>query len=313
VIAVDRAGRVTMVNDEARKLLDLGLVPIGERLEDLLPPGRLRGLLSGEIAGKDAVVLTDEHCLTVNRMPVLLAGHPHGAVVTLRDRTEMAGLLRELDGVHRLTDSLRAQRHEFTNSLHTVIGLLELGRGEEALGYLGELRGSTAELNEYLSSRILPTQLVGLLIGKAAEAHERGIRLEFGEDTWLGEMPDRVQALTTIVGNLIDNALDAVGGTNPDGWVRVELVDDEDEVTIAIADNGPGIPADAQDLIFLDGYTTKPSDGSLHRGLGLALVHRLVQRLGGTITVSPGPGAQFRVTLPKARARVTQAAQELTG
>ncbi len=299
VIAFDLAGRVTMVNDEAQKLLRLGGAPIGDRLADLVPAGRLRDLLSGQIAGKDVVVLTEEHCLTVNRMPVVLANRPHGSVVTLRDRTEMAGLLRELDGVRSLTDSLRAQRHEFTNELHTVIGLLELGRPDEALGYLTELRGSSAELSDNLSSRILCTQIVGLLIGKAAVAHERGVVLEFSEDTWLGEIPEKAQALTTIIGNLVDNALDAVSGGAAGGRVVVALIEEDDAITLEVTDDGPGIPEGTAELIFTDGFTTKPSDGSLHRGLGLALVHRLVQRLGGEIRVSGGPGARFRVRLPQ--------------
>ncbi len=303
VIAFDPAGRVTAVNDEARRLLDLGHAPIGGRLEDVVPAGRLRDLLSGEIPGKDAVVLTDDRCLTVNRMPVLLARQPHGAVVTLRDRTEMAGLLRELDGVRSLTDALRAQRHEFSNWLHTVIGLLELGRPDEALRYLTELRGSSSELAEDLSAQIACAQIVGLLLGKAAEAHERGIVLEISPETWLGEPPEKVQALTTIVGNLIDNAMDAVGGADRSGRITVELIDNEDAIDVSVVDNGPGIPAGAAELIFTDGFTTKPSNGSLHRGLGLALVHRLVQRLGGEITVSQGPGRTSGSGCPRRPAR----------
>jgi two-component system CitB family sensor kinase len=310
MIAFDRAGRVTMVNDEARRLLNLPLFGgVGGYLEDMVPPGRLQDLLSGEIQGKDQVVLTDEYYLTVNRMPVTLAGRPHGAVVTLRDRTELSGLLRELDSVTSLTDALRAQQHEFSNRMHIVAGLLELGETEEALQYLTDLSGAEAAFAESVRSRIAPSVLVGLILAKAAVAGERGVELELTDDTWLGDTPDKVQALTTVLGNLIDNAFDAVSGPGVDpgavsdggsgGRVLVSIVEDDDGITVRVADNGPGIPAGAAETVFTDGFTTKPATGSMRRGLGLALVHRLVQRLGGTIAATEGPGAVFTVRLPK--------------
>jgi two-component system CitB family sensor kinase len=322
VIAFDRAARVTMINDEARRLLGLGAAQVGGRLDDLVPPGRLRDVLSGEAAGRDEVVLTDDYCLTVNRMPVSLAGRPHGAVVTLRDRTELSGLLRELDSVRGLTDALRAQQHEFANRMHTVAGLLELGEPEEALHFLTDLHGAEAAFAETVRSRIASPLIVGLILGKAAVAGERGIELVLTDDAWLGESPEKVQALTTILGNLIDNAFealsgpDAVGvavpgtssGSGPtrarDPRVEVAVVEGEDGITVRVADNGPGIPAGAAESVFADGYTTKHADaGPLRRGLGLALVHRLVQRLGGRITVTEGAGAVFTVHLPHARGR----------
>jgi two-component system CitB family sensor kinase len=301
VVAFDRAGRVTMVNDEARRLLELNSGVIGGTLDSLVAPGRLRDVLSGQISGQDEVVLTDDYCLTVNRMPVSLMGTAHGAVVTLRDRTEMAGLLRELDSVRTLTDSLRAQQHEFTNRLHTLAGLLELGQVDEALHFLTELRVSEADFGEHLRSRIASPLVVGLILGKAAAASERGIRLTVSEDTRLGSTPPKVQALTTILGNLIDNAFEALSGLagTGTGWVAVSLVEDDEGIFLSVADNGPGIPPGTAQSVFLDGFTTKPQRGSLRRGLGLALVHRLVRRVGGSITVEEGPGAVFTVRLPR--------------
>jgi two-component system CitB family sensor kinase len=288
-----------MVNDEARRLLGLGAAPAGGRLEELLTPGRLRDVLTGRVGGQDEVVLTDDHCLTVNRMPIVLAGQSHGAVITLRDRTEMSGLLRELDGVRSLTDSLRAQQHEFANRMHTVAGLLELGNTEEALGYVTELRAGAAAFADSLRSRIASPLIVGLLLGKAAEAGERGIVLEVTDDTWLGETPEKVQALTTILGNLIDNAIDALTPSAGSGRVVVAVVENDDTIDVRVSDNGPGIDDSLKATIFIDGYTTKPDRDTVRRGLGLAMVHRLVQRLHGTISVGDGPGATFHVRLPK--------------
>jgi two-component system CitB family sensor kinase len=218
-----------------------------------------------------------------------------------------------------LTDALRAQQHEFSNRMHIVAGLLELGEPDEALRYLTDLRGAEAEFAESVRSRIASPLIVGLILGKAAVASERGVELELSGDTWLGETPEKVQALTTILGNLIDNAFDALCGAGsgtrqgpgPVGHVLVAVVEDEDGITVRVADDGPGIPEGAAESVFLDGYTTKPDSGSLRRGLGLALVHRLVQRLGGRIGVSQGAGAVFTVWLPKHRADAPAAAKVL--
>ena len=303
MIALDTHERVVVMNDEARRLADLGAVGLGERLQDALPHGRLRDVLTGQIEGRDQVVLTDDFCLTVNRMPVSLAGRPHGSVITLRDRTELAGLLRELDSVRGMTDALRAQQHEFANRMHTVAGLLELGEHEDALAYLTDLVGGAASRSESLRERIASPLVVALLLAKTTIASERGIDLVLTDDSWLGEVPTREQAVTTILGNLIDNALDALSGDGFEpgrqGRVEVSMVEDQSEIRIVVRDNGPGLPPGGSATVFVDGFTTKPARDSVHRGLGLALVHRIVQRLGGVISATEGPGAEFTVTLPQ--------------
>jgi two-component system CitB family sensor kinase len=296
VIACDGDDRITMVNDEARRLLGLGVTPTGRRLSEVLPEGRLLDLLTRSGTVSDEVVLTDDFALVVNKMPVFLAGRPHGTAITLRDRTEIAGLLRELDGVRRLTDTLRAQHHEFTNTMHTVAGLIELGEHQDALAFLTDVQTTHTAFSDAVRERISATPIVGLLLGKAAAASERGVDLRLSEDSWLGDTPEKVHAVTTIVGNLIDNALEAVP---PDGGrVDVRINQDEREIVIEIWDNGPGVPEGLRERIFLDGFTTKPVHDGTRRGIGLALVHRLVQRLGGSIAVTGTPGARFVIRLP---------------
>ena len=301
VIAFDPAGRVSMLNDEAQRLLHLDVSAVGRPVTEVVPAGALCDVLSGTSPPADDLVITDDHALVVNRMPIELAGRPHGAVVTLQDRTELAALLRELDGERWLTDSLRAQQHEFANRMHSVAGLLELGRQEEALRYLTEIHGTAAEFDNQLRRQVRAPQIVGLLLGKAAQASERGIVLEISPDTRLSENPARVQALTTIVGNLVDNAIDAVAATAPPRRVRVDIVEDRVSITVAVTDNGPGVAADLLPRIFSDGYSTKSRPGGPRRGLGLALVARMVDRLHGTVSVSTaseGTGARFCVILP---------------
>lgn len=303
VIALDAEGRVTVINDEAQRLLALPVGVVGDRLERRIPEGRLRDVLTGGSTRPDDIVFTDDHCLVINRMPVSLAGRSHGAVVTLRDRTEVTGLMQELDGERGLTDSLRAQQHEFANRMHAVAGMLELGLSEEALRFVLEVQGTSVELDNTLRTHIGAPQVVGLLLGKAAEASEHGIELAIDPETRLGDDPEKVQALTTILGNLIDNAFDALAAVPAPRHVTVTIVEHADHILVEVSDNGPGLPPGSGHLVLRDGYSTKAAFSGRRRGLGLALVHRQVTRMGGTIEISEGPGARFSVRLPRHTAR----------
>lgn len=299
VIAIDPAGRITVVNDEAQRLLHLPEGARGQYLEDVLAATPIRETLTGTSAVKDAIAVTDDYVLVVNRMPVSIGGRQHGAVVTLQDRTELTGLTRELDGERSFTESIRAQQHEFANRMHAVSGLLELGRTEDARQYLDEIRGTTADLDTTLRTHIGAPMIIGLLLGKAAEANERGIELVIDPDTDLGEAPDRVQALTTILGNLIDNAFDALTGSPGPRRVVVSVIESPEQLTARVTDNGPGVESSDIPRIFENGYTTKRGTLQRHHGLGLSLVHRTVTKLGGTVEVSCDHGATFTVVLPR--------------
>ncbi|MEU5599898.1 sensor histidine kinase [Streptomyces sp. NPDC020298] len=301
VVALDPDGRITVVNDEARRLLGLGTA-LGHRLEEALPDGRLRRALDGTLAGTDVSVLTDDHCLVVNRMPVTLHGRELGAVVTVRDHTELIGLLRELNSVRGLTDALRAQQHEFTNRMHTLAGLLDIGEHESAYEYAIETARSGQALTEAVRRHIGNPLMVGLIVAKTTVAAERGVRITLTDDSALGDDPPHLRRLLTIVGNLLDNAIDATAEAPPcDGGrqIRLTLVESDELIFVRVADSGPGIAPGSSQSIFEDGWSTRPERGTARRGLGLALVHRLVQRDGGTITVSEGPGAVFTVVLPQ--------------
>jgi two-component system, CitB family, sensor kinase len=297
VIAFDRAGRVTVINDEARRLLGIGGAA-GQPLDDLLPPGRLRDLLAGTAGGQDEIVLTDQRCLAVNRMPVHLRGRELGAVVTVRDRTELVGVLRELDNVRGLSDALRAQQHEFANQMHTVAGLIELGDPAQALAFITEVEASSAGRVKALQERIGSPLIAALILAKQTVATERGVDLQLSPESVLDEMPAHPQTLLTVLGNLLDNAIDAAASAPPPAVVYLNLSQSASGTTVEVADTGPGIQPKAAEAIFQDGYSTKPARGHVRRGLGLALVHRVVARLGGTVTVATSPGATFTVWLP---------------
>ena len=298
VIALDPAGRVTLINDEARRLIPLDGDPVGRPIEELVSHRRLSDLLTGRMTGADRVVVTDEHILVVNRMPVSRQGRDLGAVVTLRDRTELEGLLRELDSVGALSDALRAQQHEFSNRMHTVAGLIELGDRDAAVRYALDVSGQSAGRAESIRERVEAPEIAALLMAKATVAAERGVQLELSEDSRLVAGAIDTTTMVSVIGNLIDNAIDAAADGAPPARVTVDLSTRDENVTIAVSDTGPGVPDELAARIFADGFTTKSPDGRGHRGIGLALVHRLVSGAGGTIKVECNGPTTFTVTLP---------------
>ena len=233
----------------------------------------------------------------VNRNPVVVAGRDVGSVVTLRDRTELESLVRELHAMTGLATALRAQEHEFTNRLHVIAGLLDLGEFDEASRFVTSVAQNHLASAEDLRARISPPAVAALLLAKLSVAAEREVDVIITPTSHL-EVPDGdAQSLMTIVGNLIDNAIEAVATQPAPRTITIHL-QDEDEILILVSDNGPGIPAETIDEIFEDGYSTKSPRGHARRGLGLALVQRLVHREGGTVTARSQDGAHFEVRIP---------------
>src|SRR5919201_265003 len=299
-VATDHEGRITLINDEARRLLRLTDEVVGQPLAEVLPPGRVRDVLIGDATGSDEVVLAADRVLVISRMPVVVRGRTIGYVATFRDRTELEGLLRELDSARSLTEALRAQAHDFSNRLHTIAGLIELGRHEEAIQLTTESSSVSQELTESLLERVGDPVLGALLLGKSAVAAERGIQFRLSPDSRLDGDAGHPRDLITVVGNLIDNALDAVA-TSPNGgprWVEVSIRKDSDHVVITVHDSGPGIAADDTERIFSEGYTTKLASDGTRRGLGLALVKQVAARRGGEVSTVNQGGAVFTVRLP---------------
>ena len=299
-VATDLDGKITLINDEARRLLRLPDDVERKRLIDVLPPGRVRDIMVGEMTGADEVVLAADRVLVVSRMPVVVRNRTIGYVATFRDRTELESLLRELDSARSVSEALRAQAHDFSNRLHTIAGLVELGRYEEAVQLTTESSSVSQELTESLLERVGDPVLGALLLGKSAVAAERGVQFRLSPDSRLDGDAGHPRDLITVVGNLIDNALDAVA-SSPNGgprWVEVSIRQDDGDVVITVHDSGPGISGENSERIFSEGFTTKVAAPGARRGLGLALVKQVSARRGGEVTVVNQGGAVFTVRLP---------------
>jgi two-component system, CitB family, sensor kinase len=297
VVGLDPRSRVTLVNDEAMRLLDLPADSVGQTLEDLGLDRRLYEVLTGQTEGQDQIVLLGERVLTLNRMPVASRGRDIGSVTTLRDRTELVSLQRELDVNRTTTDSLRAQAHEFSNQLHTISGLIELEEYREVVRYVTRLTRTQARLNDQVTSRIEDPAVAALLIAKASQAGERGVQLRIADGTRLGRVDEPLSAdLTTVVGNLVDNALDAIGHA-PDGWVAVQIAQENGHVRVEVRDSGPGVAPELAEEVFEHGFTTKAAAVG-QRGIGLALIRMVCARRGGQVSVRNDHGAVFTADLP---------------
>ena len=235
--------------------------------------------------------------LVTGQRPAERDGKRLATVTTLRDRTELEGLVRELATVRGMADALRAQAHESANELHTVVGLVELGRYDDAIAFASRRIGATQDEVDLVQQRIGDPALAALLLAKAAASRERGVHLVLDGDS---ELPADVlpsEDLVTIVGNLVDNALDALGG-RVGGRIDVRLVSAGERVRIQVRDDGPGIPADALRHVFEAGWSTKPGAAAGRRGLGLALVRTTVARLGRRRQAANDGGAVFTVDVP---------------
>ncbi|MEU5212912.1 sensor histidine kinase [Streptomyces sp. NPDC020742] len=305
-LALDGQGRIRLMNDEAQRLLDLRAEDTGRPLDTVLPPGRTTDVLAGRASGSDLLAVSGHRVLVANRMPT----DDGGAVVTLRDRTELERLGRELDGTRGLIDALRAQDHEHANRLHTLLGLLELGLQEEAVEFVTRAVGVHRATAEQVTERIHDPLLAALLVGKATVATERGVSLRIAPAT---RLPDRLvdpHSLVTVLGNLVDNALDATSGQR-DAHLEVEVRTEGRTAVVRVSDNGPGVPEAHHAEIFTEGWSTKEPPSHGQRGIGLALVRRLAERYGGGAEVGerPGGGAVFTVTVPDALSDEPPAAQ----
>ncbi|MFI7242317.1 ATP-binding protein [Streptomyces qinglanensis] len=315
LLLLDGEGRVALVNDGARLLLgrDGPQELVGRTVADLgLPPELTEALLAGE-PRRDEVHLTGERVVVVNTAPVD-GGERRGTVVTLRDHTELRALAGELDSVRGFAEALRSQAHEAANRLHTVVSLIELGRVAEAVRFATEELELAQALTDRVVSAVREPVLAALLLGKAAQAKERGVELTLDPDSGAEDVPGIPgRDLVTVLGNLIDNAVEAVTGppsgpqtgTGPAG----EEPADSPRVTVTIrctrsgdlllrvADTGPGLPPGAGERLFERNWSTRPGRGG---GIGLALVRQTAHRHGGEISARdlPGAGAEFEVRLP---------------
>ncbi|EXU64619.1 histidine kinase [Streptomyces sp. PRh5] len=312
LLMLDGQRRIALINDGGRELLGLSEDSVGRYASDLgLPPALTGALLAAE-PRVDELHLTAERVVVVNTSPVS-SGEQRGTVVTLRDHTELQALSGELDSLRGFAEALRSQAHEAANRLHAVVSLIELGREDEAVDFATAELELAQALTDQVVAAVAEPVLAALLLGKAAQASERGVELVLAPDSRIddGVLPPGLPArdLVTILGNLIDNATDAaaegIGNESAPRSARVTVTAraDAGELTLRVSDTGAGLDPAAAEEVFRRGWSTK----SPGRGLGLALVQQATRRNAGTVevTTSPDGGAEFTARLPLTTPAVT--------
>ncbi|MGG1219706.1 DcuS/MalK family sensor histidine kinase [Priestia endophytica] len=299
IIAVDRDGKITLVNRSALRLFQragLSNEPIGKAVDEYLPVSKLSTMLKERQVQLDEEININGVSMLVNRVPLILEDKVVGAISTLRDKTEVNQLAEQLTGVRLYAEALRAQSHEFKNKLHVILGMTQMGYYDELSDYINQLVNHQNQEVGLVMKHIKSPALAGFIIGKLSYAREERTSLQIDSETPIPEpkSPEVTHELITIIGNLIDNAIDAVAkGERKE--VTVNLHYKNNRLTIEVNDTGAGISEEVQKNLFVKGFSTKGDN----RGIGLYLVERSVRELGGYIDVesTPSEGTTFVVEL----------------
>ncbi len=297
LVALGPDDEVVLVNDSAVRLLGLPVGCTGRSVHELDLPDRVVELLSGEGAVLDEPVVVAGRLLVLNRAHVTQQGRDAGTVTTVRDRTELSALQSRLSARESVTETLRAQTHEFANQLHTISGLLQLGEPDEAASLIGTLTRRQAEISDAVRSRVADPAVAALLVAKVSLASERRVSLTLDAGSSLPRLHPGLSAdVLTVLGNLVDNAVES---TAEQVVVRLSTEEggpDPRVVVVQVADTGPGVAPEHVPDLFRRGYSTKPADAS-GRGVGLALVQLVCERRGGSVSVHNDAGAVFTARL----------------
>ncbi|TNC29756.1 sensor histidine kinase [Amycolatopsis alkalitolerans] len=298
MLAVDAGGRVSVRNAEAERLLGKPL-PVGVPVSELGLSPRLGKAVADHQPVDNLLAVAGNRVLVVNSRAVQRDDRDLGMVLTFRDRTDLDTLTRELDAVRSLSDGLRAQRHEFSNRLHTLSGLLQLGHNGEAVEYLQTLTDTSISSPGALGDSVTDPYLQALLAAKIEQAQEKGVRLRLSDDSWVRAPVTDPITVNTVVGNLLDNALHAARLGRLPAFVEIALLAEGTTLHVSVVDSGSGVAAEVREKLFDEGVSTKISPG---HGLGLALARQAARAHGGDVWLAdPGGedrGALFVAALP---------------
>ncbi|WP_153126849.1 DcuS/MalK family sensor histidine kinase [Peribacillus tepidiphilus] len=300
VIAVDKDGNITLVNQEANRLFKtMGIEEyIDRKIVDLIPTIHLQAVMD-----KGQKVIDQEYSLNglmivANIVPIFVNQEIVGAVATFRDKTDIKLMAEQLTGVRAYAEALRSQTHEFMNKLHVILGMVHLELYDQLVEFVKSVTNTFHSEVGFVTNRFKDPVIAGFLLGKVSYAREKGARLVFSENCFMPKPKDQdiIQEIITILGNLMDNSLDAVIGSK-EKKVEVEIIPVcNKKLSITVSDTGPGMSTDIKERVFEKGFSTKGQD----RGLGLHLVKQSVEKLHGQIIISSelGRGTKFTVTLP---------------
>lgn len=293
-ISVDSKGAVQLLNRAAEEMLGQQAdMLIGLPLDSLI----LEKMGGSLLAGPRKDVPTSRANILASSIPLVDGERRKGTTLILTDRTEAMRVAEQLIGTRHVVSALRANTHEFLNKLQAISGLLMMGRTDDALDYIGAIADTHAKAAAPILRYIQNPNVAALLLGKLSNMRELEIEL-----TILGNsrLPKHSQYLSTndlitVVGNLLENAIEAVKVQSGDeSSIVLQITEDETGLLISVSDTGCGIPADILERIYEPGFSTKAQEG---RGMGMFLIKDLTDRRGGSIEVESEPGVGTTFTL----------------
>ncbi len=297
ILAIDADQRITMINDSAIKIFNIDEEEIiGKKLLDVFPTSKLFKILETGEAEYNREHAMQNTVIMTNRVPIKEGDKIVGAIATFRDMTKITRLAEEITGVKQVIQALRANSHEFMNKLHVILGLIRLGDLEEAMNYIIDVTDRQKQITSMISRKIKDTTVAALILGKLSRAKELGIQLLIDEETFLDKKHGRINStvLVTVIGNLIENAMEAVNKCDVEvRKVSIRVQEFLDRIEIEIIDNGIGISEEDLPRVLKRGFTTNDKN----RGVGLALINEIVENIGGNINIDSKIGEGTRVLL----------------
>ena len=302
VVAINDEGRVTMLDHEAAKILDIKPESgIGTPIESILPQTRMLEVLESGEAQFDQEMMIGDIEVVVNRVPIWQNERVTGVVSSIRRKQEIDRMAQELTQIQEYSEALRTQTHEYSNKLHTLAGLIQLGSHKEALDLIGRETSGYQELLGTLAETVPEPLLSAIILGKYNRAQELRINFKLDPESRMIDFPENIsrEKIVTILGNLLENAIEAAK-ENPSGepMVQLSMTDFGNDLIFEVEDSGSGIEVESVDLLLKHGFTTKSGAG---RGIGLSLVQQNLEYLGGHLTVvrSSIGGMRFTIYIPK--------------
>lgn len=313
LVAVNREAKVTLINQRAKDMLGLTQDYVGRHILKLFPNSRLPTVMKNGTAEYDQEQQRGKITVLTTRIPVFYQDKIIGAIVCFREKEELSRLAGKLTQVNAYIDGLRANNHEFKNKLQTIQGMIQLGKIPEVLSFIQAVQASHQQQISLFVDHIKDPAISAILLGKYNRAHELGVSMFLTEESRLGSLPENIDhnGLVSIIGNLIENAIDAVRNLkHMKRYIRIVIREMPDSIYFSVTDNGHGIEPAIAGKIFEQGFSTKRSQNAMapansnslvekHIGMGLYISRNHVISMGGDIQFKSGRGTTFEVTIPK--------------
>jgi CitB family two-component system sensor histidine kinase CitS len=297
ILAIDSDEKITMMNHNAKQVLDIKKNTKGLSLAEVFDSSRLIHLLRSPHENKNEELQYNGKTIIINSQPILEGSKKIGMVASFRDKTEIKEMVNTLSEVKQYSEDLRAQAHEFTNKLYVLLGLIQLDKVDEAIALI-QAETQLQEINtDIIFNHLQDEKLQAILLGKIAKASEIKVEFIISSDTSISKLPDHFELfpLLIIISNLLDNAFEATSKVD-NGHVSFFATDIGKDIIIEVQDNGNGIKEENIPYLFDKGFSEKGED----RGYGLSNVKHEIDQLGGSIELqTSAEGTIFTIFLPK--------------